>query len=318
VYYFLREAVHMYLPELRNQALPRERDVGSEEREIKRKQAIKWVEVKIIGMVLHYTGDCCELCDHDADKQADLKFSCKAQVSYLCAIMKAFIAILPEILTPFGLVHINGLESKHGAYISFRVKRVRLRAQECQYGECRGAMAAVQLSIAYWSPTGDGRLYPEFDLAEIVKGELGLDIAFSEAEHSAIIERLEARVKEKMRRDTPEWKATKAKRLQAKARALANREDSTYVSGGTAAALSADTAHSDPAGLGSAIESGVAGEELGDAGSDDEVEHELEIAREEEAPLDDEQGSAALEQGGDFELTGLGSEVFMARFRDAE
>ena len=124
-------------------------------------------------------------------------------------------------------------------------------------------------------------------------------------------------MKEIMRRETPEWKATKAKRLQAKARALANREDSTYVSGGTAAALSADTAASDPAGLGAAIEAGVAGEELGDGGSDDEVDNELEIAREEEAPLDDEQGSAVLEQGGDFELTGLGSEVFMARFGDA-
>jgi hypothetical protein len=183
--------------------------------------------------------------------------------------------MLPEILTPFGFVHINGLESEHGGYIPFRIKYVRLRTQECQYGGCRGAMAAVQLPIAYWSPTGEGRLYPEFDLAEIVKEELGLDIAFSEAEHSAIIERLEARVKEKMRRDTPEWKATKAKRLQAKARALANREDSTYVSGGTAAALSADTAASDPAGLGAAIEAGVAGEELGDGGSDDEVENQL-------------------------------------------
>lgn len=173
------------------------------------------------------------------------------------------------------------------------------------------------LFVIRWSPTGDGRLYPEFELAEIVKEELGLDIAFSEAEHSAIIERLEARVKEKMRRDTPEWKAAKAKRLQAKARALANREDSTYVSCGTAAALSADTAASDPAGLGAAIEAGVAGEELGDGGSDDEVEQELELAREEEAPLDSEQDSALLEQGRDFELTGLGSEVFLARFGDA-
>jgi hypothetical protein len=38
-------------------------------------------------MVLHYTGECSMLCDHDADKQADLKFSCKAPVSYLCAII---------------------------------------------------------------------------------------------------------------------------------------------------------------------------------------------------------------------------------------
>jgi hypothetical protein len=45
---------------------------------------------------------------------------------------------------------------------------------------------------------------------------------------------------------------------------------------------------------GDAIEAGVAGEELGDGGSDDEVEHELEIAREEEAPLDDERESAEL------------------------
>jgi hypothetical protein len=296
VYYFLREAVHMFLPELRNRALPRERDVGSEERETKRKQAIKWVEVKIIGMVLHYTGECSELCDHDADHQADLKFSCKAQVTYLCTIMKAFIAILPEIITPFGLVHINGLEAKHGGYIPYRAKRVRLRAQECQTGENRGAMAAIQLSVAYWNPHGEGRLYPEFDLADIVKEELGLDITFSEEERFAIIARLEARVNEKIRRDSPEWKASKAKRLQAKARALANREDSSYISGGTAAALSADTASSDPAGLGAAIEAGVAGEEIGDGGSDDDVEHELQTAREEQAPFEGDLESAFLEQ----------------------
>jgi hypothetical protein len=318
VYYFLREAVHMFLPELRNRALPRERDVGSEERETKRKQAIKWVEVKIIGMVLHYTGECSELCDHDADHQADLKFSCKAQVTYLCTIMKAFIAILPEIITPFGLVHINGLEAKHGGYIPYRAKRVRLRAQECQTGENRGAMAAIQLSVAYWNPHGEGRLYPEFDLADIVKEELGLDITFSEEERFAIIARLEARVNEKIRRDSPEWKASKAKRLQAKARALANREDSSYISGGTAAALSADTASSDPAGLGAAIEAGVAGEEIGDGGSDDDVEHELQTAREEQAPFEGDLESAFLEQGADFELTGRGSEQFLARLGGGE
>jgi len=92
--------------------------------------------------------------------------------------------MLLEILTPFGFVHINGLESKHGGYIPFRIKHVRLRAQECQYGERRGTMP-VQLPMSYWSPTGDGRLHPKFCLAEIVKEELGLDIAFSEAEPSS-------------------------------------------------------------------------------------------------------------------------------------
>ena len=58
--------------------------------------------------------------------------------------MKAFVSILPEILTPFGLVHINGLEAKHAAYMPYRPKRVKLLGPECQLGECRGAMATVQ------------------------------------------------------------------------------------------------------------------------------------------------------------------------------
>jgi len=80
----------------------------------------------------------------------------------------------------------------------------------------------------YW----DGpRLYPDFDLAERVNSEFGLEVEFSEAEAAFLYSRLDTRVTEKKRRDTPEWKAAKAARLQRKARALANREDSSYISG---------------------------------------------------------------------------------------
>ena len=80
----------------------------------------------------------------------------------------------------------------------------------------------------YW----DGpRLYPEFDLSELVNSEFGLEVEFSEAETAFLHSRLDTRVAEKKRRDTPEWKAAKAARLQRKARALANREDSFYISG---------------------------------------------------------------------------------------
>ena len=159
----------MYLPEMRPADMKRISDVGSPAREERRMEAIKWVEDRIIGLVLHYTGECTALCNHDTGPGPNHpKSTCKAQVKYLATIMKAFVSILPEILTPFGLVHINGPEAKHAAYMPHRPKRVKLTCPECQLGECRGALAAVQLSLGYWDMADAPRLYPEYELAVTV------------------------------------------------------------------------------------------------------------------------------------------------------
>ena len=318
VYYFLRKGVYMYLPELRLADMKRPCDVGSPAREKRRMEAIKWVEDKIIGMVLHYTGECTALCNHDTELgPSHLKFTCKAQVEYLATIMKAFVSILPEILTPFGLVHINGLEAKHAAYMPYRPKRVKLLGPECQLGECRGAMATVQLSLGYWDVAGAPRLIPEYELADNVREQHGLAVHFGPDERASLEKRLEARIEEKKRRDTPGWKAAKSARLQAKAKQLATREDGSYVPGGTAAALDADA---DPAGLGGDMEAGAAEAEDGggDGDSDVEVEAEIEEAQEEEAPLDEERAGAVLEAGEGFVLRGVGAAELAARLASAE
>jgi hypothetical protein len=267
-------------------------------------------------LVLHYTGECSALCDHADLGPAHLKFTCKAQVVYFISIMKSVIVGVPGLLSPFGLLTINWLESKHGEVTHWRPKRVKLMADECQYGEDRGFMADIQLVVAYW---GGPRLYPEFELAERVNSEFGLAVVFSEAETAFLHSRLDMRVAEKQRRDTPEWKAAKAARLQRKARALASREDSSYISGGTEAAFNADAAAAaalaDPAGLGSAIESGTAGEEHVGDGYDEEDDEEEST---ESTVMTDEQVEAFLQVPEGAELTSDAAGLLNAHLSRAE
>ena len=64
---------------------------------------------QLIACVLHIIGDHC-LCEHE--ELGDRPYlKCQGQVSYLAKVLKKIEAILPELITDFGVLDVNAAES---------------------------------------------------------------------------------------------------------------------------------------------------------------------------------------------------------------
>jgi hypothetical protein len=230
VLWILKNAVHIYLPELEEGSMRRGCDVGSEERKEKRLVAIEFARRQLLGCLLHCTGEH-SLCEH-APVPADYPaVKCKGQVSFLAKVLLSVEVALPELLTDVGLIHVNVNECDNSILARFRTKDVQWPALNNALASSFAFLNWQQLRLAFWDP--DHRRYPEMEVFKEVMDYLGIEARPSSAEVEAQRRDLEERLCKKEQRSDPlvakKTAETRAKKKAKKASAGA----SSYAGQGT-------------------------------------------------------------------------------------
>jgi hypothetical protein len=238
LFVILREAERMYLPELEEVMMPRYAadGPGSAEREVNRKLAILWAQAEVDALYLHVVGDHSRCSHRDLDTDPEKphpRLQCEPQKRYLAGVLLSVSDIMGDLLTPFGLVDVNQVESDHAIIAKFRPKEYHWGAIACFTGTNLALLDIQQLKLATW---GD-RTFPILDLAEELKAELGIDIGITEEEVEAMVDKLDRRLKDKARRSGEEWTKKRKTWAARKHARVKSGKRSSYASGGTEESL---------------------------------------------------------------------------------
>ena len=244
-YDLLRRAVYLYLPELvsiRGGTWhgPVPIDIGSECREECRQTAVRWFKAQLMIIYLHVSGDH-SFCHHDALPDGHPHCNCKMQLRHLRLSLNALSVKASSLLTPFGLVHINGVESNHALMARVRAKGVQYAAAVNFLGEIIALLRTCELNLNYLG-------YPSLQrsrLGEAIYEHAKIDVRLSDEEEARAVDKRDRAVQEKKKRDEAEWQE-KRKAHRKKTRKPQVEEEGkdgtsgSYASGGTVAALIAD------------------------------------------------------------------------------
>ena len=115
--------IAMFLPESLHPGMAMPSDIGSPARESARQAAIAWCQDEIIGIYYHITGECKPgICKHAPLSPDHPALRCGVQKEYLWKVLKGLAAAMPDILTPFGRVDINAVESLNALVARWRKK----------------------------------------------------------------------------------------------------------------------------------------------------------------------------------------------------
>lgn len=247
-HHIIRQAELKYLPEkgLTGAWQPVFGLVGSPERETKREEAITWARGEIIAMAHHFAGND-TLCSHCALPDDHPTLRCEAQIEHLAEVMRGLAGCVHEILSPFGALDINATESCHSVLRRYREKGLKWGAVPCFLGETFGFLHWQRLQLAFWGTKRN----PWAEFADVVNGELGLNVEFSAAELEEMDAQLEASITAKEKRSAPEFRSQRAAyRARKGGYAASSAASSSYQSGGSRAAVSADALAAEEAYLG--------------------------------------------------------------------
>ena len=234
----LRQAERMYLPELEDPMLLRTcvDGPGSTKREVNRAVAIRSAHAQIHALYLHVTGDHGR-CDHrDLDEDPTSphpRLRCEAQKRRLATVLCSVQDVLDQLLTPFGLVDVNFVESDHADIARFRPKEFSWGALTCFLATNMAFLNIQQVKVGYWGVA----TFPIVELAQELMDEYGIDIGITEEDIELMETRLAGRVQQKARRSTDEWRAKRKVRASRKFARSKTAKRSSYQSGGTEASL---------------------------------------------------------------------------------
>ena len=132
-------------------------------------------------MYNHFCGDHVS-CDHGDLGPDHPALRCEAQRIYLGTVLEGLRESMSEVLTPFGRLDINSLESCHAILRRFRAKGLKWGAVQCFLGETLGFMEWQQLQLAFWGE----RINWRRDLAALFDEHLGIKVTYSEEELSTM------------------------------------------------------------------------------------------------------------------------------------
>ena len=241
-YYIVREAESRYLPELRDPLIPKT-VIGTAEREEARARAIEWAKTEVLAMAKHFCGDH-SLCGNHGDLPEDHPaVQCEAQREYLIEVLEGLIISLPEILTPFGAIHINSTESCHAVLRKYRQKGVKWGAVRCVLGENFGFLHWQRLMLAFWGVETN----PWTDFADLIRDHLGVTVQIPAEKLAEWEAQLSTAVECKEQRLNPAFVKKRADyRAKIAGYAAVSTTASAYQSGGSEAALAADLVQVSP------------------------------------------------------------------------
>jgi hypothetical protein len=232
------ESVLMYLPELGVPGAALPADVGSPEREHRRKIAIEHAKEKTMAMYYHMTGDHSKGCVHGALDEGHAALKCDSQKEYLWKVLQGLSKCSAEVLTPVGRVDINAAESLNHIIALYRPKGRKWGSVGCFLAETLGLLHWQRLQLGFWGRPRN----PMSDLADLIEKQLGLTIPFSKADIAAMEKYLESSLERKEARSSVEYAAaTKSYRARKAGYAPGVTASSSggYVSGGSARAVEA-------------------------------------------------------------------------------
>ena len=247
-YEVLRQAELMIFPELGVEHAPLPNDVGSPEREASRQKAIEWATQQLYAALKHFTGDHSH-CDHGELPANHPTFKCRAQINVFSEEVTRLVKKLPLILTPFGLLDINRVESNHAVFRLFRPKGRKYSALYEFTAVNMGILNCSQLCLGFWGE----KTQPIVRIVELLNERHGLTIELSEAQLAYLDLDLKVRIKGREKRSSEHWQQVRRAYVARKRTSQASQANQcSYMGGGGEGARAADLALAAAAGAAAA------------------------------------------------------------------
>ena len=234
-YTIVKENVLLYLPEL---AVPGARlpaDVGSVKREkIRLEEAIPNAMRQTRLMYYHMIGDHAG-CSHEGLPDDHPKLMCKVQRDYLWEVLEGLSKCTAEVLTPYGRLDINAVESLNAIIARYRPKGRKWGSVACFLAETLGLLHWQRLQLGFRGHMRN----PMVELAGLIKQHLGLTVPYTESDVKAMDMYLEHTLDRKEYNNTDEAKAARKKARARKGGYHVAENSGDYIRGGSSMAVRA-------------------------------------------------------------------------------
>ena len=213
--------------------------VDSEERKLMLAAAIAQAETELTSMVYHFIGECDKGgCTHGELPENHPRFKCKGQLKAFIKIIDTFKKQLPMALSPYGLVHINDVESDHAVIRYKRQKGIKRSAHKQHLCVNLGQLHCQQLDLGKW---GVHTAYIE-EIIKVLEVTYGVHIPVPKRERERLDADYQGRLENWRRRQLPRW--MEVRRLYVARRRMSQKDQiakAAYKSGGGEASHEADS-----------------------------------------------------------------------------
>ena len=213
--------------------------VDSEERNLMLAAAIAQAETELTSMVYHFIGKCdTGGCTHGELPENHPRFKCKGQLKVFIKIIDTFKKQLPMALSPYGLLHINDVESDHAVIRHKRPKGIKRSAHKQHLCVNLGQLHCQQLDLGKW---GVHTAYIE-EIIKVLEVTYGVHIPVPKRERERLDADYQSRLENWRRRQLPRW--MKVRRLYVARRRMSQKDQiakAAYKSGGGGASHEANS-----------------------------------------------------------------------------